>query len=96
MYRKIDICVITIFFIMVILCIAFVATSTRNNVYERPAEVIEIYNNVVTIKDNYGNFWAFTGSDGYRVGDKIICKMNTGTYPTIYDDKIVEIIKKSS
>lgn len=96
MYRRIDIFIITIFLIAVILCIAFVATLTKNNVYERPAEVVEIYNNVVTVEDHYGNLWAFTGSDGYKVGDKIICKMNIGTYPTIYDDKIIEIIKKSS
>lgn len=86
-----------VFLIIVILACAFnlwyisskpVKTST---LYANEAEITDIENDVVTVKDSNGNLWAFNGADGRTVGDKIVCIMDTMKTASIYDDEIVNV-----
>lgn len=65
-----------------------VKTST---LYSNYAEIIDIENDVVTVKDTNGNLWAFNGADGRAAGDKVVCIMNTMKTASIYDDEIVNV-----
>ena len=86
-----------VFLIIVILACAFnlwyinpkpVKTST---LYANEAEIIDIENDVVTVKDTNGNLWAFNGADGRMAGDKVVCIMDTMKTASIYDDEIVNV-----
>ena len=85
------------FLIIVILACAFnlwyinpqpVKTSS---LYSNYAEIVDIENDVVTVKDTNGNLWAFNGADGRMVGDKVVCIMDTMKTASIYDDEIVNV-----
>ena len=83
--------------IIVILACAFnlwyvnpqsVKTST---LYSNCAEIVDIENDVVTVKDTNGNLWAFNGADGRAIGDKVVCIMDTMKTASIFDDEIVNV-----
>lgn len=63
--------------------------------YDRVGQVISIEENeIVSVKDNTGNVWAFTGT-GYNIGDDVVLKMfNNCTDNIITDDEIIKVIKK--
>ena len=65
-----------------------VKTST---LYSNYAEIVNIENDVVTVKDTNGNLWAFNGADGRNVGDKVVCIMDTMKTASIFDDEIVNV-----
>ena len=86
-----------VFLIIVILACAFklwyvnpkpLKTST---LYSNKAEIVDIENDVVTVKDSNGNLWAFNGANGRIVGDKVVCIMDTMKTASIYDDEIINV-----
>lgn len=60
--------------------------------YIKEATVVEINDNVITVRDTTGNKWDFFGSN-YQVNDKVILKMyNNHTDNIIIDDEIIDVI----
>lgn len=64
---------------------------TTSNLYANYAEIVSIGNEVVTVEDSHGNLWAFKGAEGRRIGDKVVCIMDTLGTSSIYDDEIVNV-----
>lgn len=62
--------------------------------YERPAKVIEIDNEIITVQDTCGNIWSFKGHD-FSINENIILRMDSNHTDYIYDDIIVKVIRKS-
>ena len=62
-----------------------------SSLYSNYAEIIDIENDVVTVKDTNGNLWAFNGADDRAVGDKVVCIMDTMKTASIFDDEIVNV-----
>ena len=62
-----------------------------STLYSNPAEIIEIENDIVTVKDNNDYLWTFYGAKGRQVGDSVVCIMNTCKTSTILDDEIINV-----
>ena len=82
--------------ILIIMLFIFCMLSWYETHYEREATVYSIENNIVTVIDDYRNYWEFE-SEGFNKGDRIKMLMDTmRTDSNIYDDEIqrVTIINK--
>lgn len=79
----------------VIFLAIFLGCSWYETHYAKTATVISVYENVVTVKDEFEDEWEFEDDEKqYHKGDKVRLTMNSlGTIDNIYDDKI-ENVKK--
>ena len=60
----------------------------------KSCEVIQINDGFVTVYDETGEAWDFKGDD-FVVGEKVDLKMyDNNTSNNIYDDEIIEVIKR--
>lgn len=57
------------------------------------AEIVNITNDIITIKDSTGNFWEIN-NDSYMVGDKVILTISDKGTDFLTDDEIIKIKKK--
>ena len=83
--------ILIIFLFIGMLCIcSFIETN-----YSRKGIVIDITNNLVSVKDEAGNIWNFKSADmDLEINDEVKLMMNTNnTDNNIYDD-IVKKYKK--
>lgn len=62
-----------------------------STLYSNSAEIVEIENDVVTIKDSNGYLWTFYGAESRQVGDFVVCIMDTVKTSTIFDDEIINV-----
>lgn len=79
----------------VIFLTVFCGCSWYETHYAKTATVISVYENIVTVKDEFEDEWEFEDDEKqYYKGDKVKLTMNSlGTIDNIYDDKI-ENVKK--
>ena len=79
----------------VIFLTVFCVCSWYETHYAKTATVISVYENIITVKDEFENEWEFEDDERqYHKGDVVKLTMNSlGTIDNIYDDKI-ENVKK--
>jgi hypothetical protein len=63
----------------------------ESTLYSKPAQIVEIENDIVTVEDDYGYLWTFYSAEGRQTGDKVVCIMNTKKTASIFDDEIVNV-----
>lgn len=79
----------TISILIVITIITFLFFNTKNY-YSKDCIVTEVEGSTITVVDQNGYSWEFTG-DNYNVNDNITVIMNTMNTDSIFDDAIVSI-----
>lgn len=57
------------------------------------AEIVNINNNIITIKDSTGNLWEID-NDSYIIGDKVVLTISDKGTDFLTDDEIIKIKKK--
>ena len=76
---------------IVILCFYFCSFVETH--YTKEGNVIEINNNLIVIKDDYGYPWDFKGN-GFKVNERVKLTINTNhTDSNIFDDKVIDVKK---
>ena len=53
--------------------------------------VVNVENDVVTLKDSNGEYWEFEGAEDWMINDICACIMNDNATEKIYDDEIVKV-----
>lgn len=79
----------TISILIVITIITFLFFNTKNY-YSKDCIVTEVEGSTITVVDQNGYSWEFTG-DNYKINDNITVIMNTMNTDSIFDDAIVSI-----
>lgn len=79
----------TISILIVITIITFLFFNTKNY-YLKDCIVTEVEGSTITVVDQNGYSWGFTG-DNYKVNDNITVIMDTMNTNSIFDDAIVSI-----
>jgi hypothetical protein len=80
--------------LVVIIAIVMFTSACMNtmNVTQRMDRgvIVNINNDVVTVKDDNGELWAFTG-EGYEVGQRVMIVVDNMGTDNVYDDEVVGV-----
>ena len=82
---------VTFIIALVAFCAVFAFSAYVETHYTRKCTVINVSNEVITLKDECGYLWEYEGI-GYKAGDKVIAKMYTNhTDSNVFDDVIIDV-----
>ena len=72
---------------------AWACEDTSSDIYPMTMVVTEVdlYEDLVTLRDYCGFEWQFWGTDDWQPGDICSCIMNTEGTASIFDDSIVDV-----
>ena len=76
---------------LVAFCAVLAFSAYVETHYTRECTVIDVSNEVITLKDECGYLWEYEGT-GCETGDKVIAKMyNNHTDSNVFDDVIIDV-----
>lgn len=83
--------IITIIAVASLATIFFGTNYSSKELYGNTGEVIQIYDNCMTIKDRTGNVWVWNDVEDWAVGDKLVMTVYDCGTLTAKDDKIIKL-----
>ena len=82
---------VTFVLALVAFCAVLAFSAYVETHYTRECTVIDVSNDVITLKDECGYLWEYEGT-GCEAGDKVIVKMyNNHTDSNVFDDVIIDV-----
>lgn len=83
--------IVTFVIALVAFCGVLVFSAYIETHYNRECVVVNVSNDVITLKDECGYLWEYQGT-GCKAGDKVIAKMyNNHTDSNVFDDVITDV-----
>ena len=75
---------------LIILLLAFVATTKNTTLYPETGKVVDISENIVTVETATGNLFQFDGAEDWQVDDCVSMIMDGHGTENCVDDEIVK------
>lgn len=83
--------IITIIAVTSLAAIFLGTNYSSKELYGNTGEVIQIYDNCMTIEDRTGNVWVWNDVEDWLVGDKLVMTISDNGTQTIKDDRIIKL-----
>ena len=76
--------------VIIILLLAFVATTKNTTLYPETGKVVDIAEDIVTVETATGNLFQFDGAEDWAVGDCVSLIMESQGTEKVTDDIIIK------